>query len=110
MHEDFNKEEWQRDLEEAREEATDYFLNQFNWRGTPEPEGFEGPKWFPIREEWRVPARLDREATGTGDRVQLQTSVGDLRNFDVYGTFIFDVDGQEGRLTAYRMVPEPPGF
>lgn len=110
MYNAFNKEEWQRELEETREETTDYFLNQFNWRGSPIPEGFEGPKWFSVSEEWRKPARLDREAPGTGGRVQLQTSIGDMRDFDVYGTFIFDLDGEEGRLTAYRMVPEPPGF
>jgi uncharacterized protein len=110
MSDDFDKEQWRRELEDTREEATDYFLNQFNWRGAPEPEGFEGPKWFPIDACWRVPARLDRDAPGTGARVQLQTSIGDMRDFDVYGTFVFDVDGQEGRLTAYRMVPEPLGF
>ena len=110
MNEEFNKEAWQRELEEAREEATDYFLNQFNWRGATVPEGFEGPRWYPLNERWRVHARLDRDTPGTGGRVQLQTSIGDLRDFDVYGTFVFYAQGQEGRLTAYRMVPEPPGF
>jgi uncharacterized protein (DUF1684 family) len=110
MNVDFNSEEWQRELEDAREEATDYFLNQFSWRGTPEPEGFGGPKWFAIDEKWRVPARLDREAPGTGSRVKLQTSVGSERDFDIYGTFVFEIEGQEGRLTAYRMVPEPLGY
>ena len=110
MDADIDREAWRRELEEAREEATDYFLNQFNWRGTPVPEGFEGPKWFPVSDQWRVNARLDRDAPGTGGRVQLQTSIGDLRDFEVYGTLVFDMDGQEGRLTAYRMVLEPPGF
>ncbi len=110
MDDPFNQVAWQIELEESREEATDYFLNQFNWRGLAVHEGFEGPRWFPINEKWRIPARLDRDAPGTGAHVQLQTSIGDLRDFHVYGTLIFEVDGQEGRLTAYRMVPEPPGF
>src|SRR2546421_1597758 len=102
---DFDKENWLRALEEARTEAADYYLNEFDWRGSPVPEGFEGPRYYPPNERWRVPARLDREAPGTGMRVQLQTSIGDLRDFDVYGTFVFVVDGEEQRLTAYSMVP-----
>lgn len=110
MDPEFNTQAWQHELEEARAEATDYFMNEFNWRGAHQPEGFEGPRWFAVSEAWRVPARLDIDAPGTGARVQLQTSIGDLRDFDVHGTFIFEVGGQGGRLTAYRMVPEPVGF
>jgi uncharacterized protein (DUF1684 family) len=36
--------------------------------------------------------------------------VGDLREFEVYGTFVFQAAGQEQRLTAYRAVPPHPGF
>lgn len=102
--------EWKSRIEEARSEATDYFINQFNWRGSRRPDDFSGPKWYPISEEWRIEAKLDREAPGTGARVQLETSIGDLRDFENYGTFVFEVNGQEARLTAYRMVPEPEGF
>jgi hypothetical protein len=108
MDNNFNKEEWQEELEEEREETTDYFLNEFNWRGATAPESFEGPKYFPPDERWRVQARLDREAPGTGQHVELQTSVGDLRHMSVYGTFVFSVDGEEQRLTAYQPVPVHP--
>jgi uncharacterized protein (DUF1684 family) len=104
----FDSAAWRAELETDREETRDYFLTQFNWRGSPVPEGFEGPRYFPVSEEWRKEAKLDRDAPGTGRRVQLQTSVGDVRDFDVYGTFVFEHDGQEQRLTAYRMVPEHP--
>jgi uncharacterized protein len=104
----FNSAAWRAELEADREDAREYFLTQFNWRGSPVPEGFEGPRFFPISEEWRKEAKLDRDAPGTGMRVQLQTSVGDVRDFDVYGTFVFEHDGKEQRLTAYRMVPEHP--
>ncbi len=110
MSEEFNKEAWQAELDEARADATDYFLNQFNWRGAHKPHDFSGPKWYPISADWIIPAKLDRDAPGTGSRVQLETSIGDLRDFEVYGTFVFEVNGEDARLTAYRMVPEPTDF
>lgn len=108
MDDTFDKEAWQAELEEERASTTDYFLNQFSWRGAHIPEDFTGPRYYPPDDRWRVPAHLDREAPGTGQRVQLQTSVGDLRDMDVYGTFVFTIDGDEQRLTAYRSVPVHP--
>src|SRR5437763_14635052 len=108
MKVNFDTEQWQSEIEQEREDTRDYFITQFNWRGAPQPDGFDGPTWYPADEKWRVEARLDREAPGTGMRVQLPTSIGDLRDFDVYGTFVFEVGGVEQRLTAYRMVPEHP--
>jgi uncharacterized protein (DUF1684 family) len=108
MDDSFDKVAWLRDLEEAREETIDYFLNQFSWRGTPMPEGFEGPKYYPPDERWRVEARLDRDAPGTGTHLELPTSIGDLREFEVYGDLVFTVDGEEHRLTAFRSVPPQP--
>lgn len=110
MQDTFDEATWRANLESAREGAADYYLNIFNWRGTPAPEGFQGPRYFPPDPKWRVEATLDREAPGTGLRVQLPTSIGDLRDFDVYGTFRFTVDEQEHQLTAYRMVPEHPDY
>ena len=106
---DFNRGEWLQALKAEREEVADYYLNQFSWRGTRMPEGFTGPLYYPLDERWRLPARLDRDAPGTGMRTQLPTSVGDLRDFDVYGVFVFQVDGQEQRLTAYSAVPAGTG-
>lgn len=106
MNKDFNKEEWQSGVEEARADATDYFVNQFSFRGGHRPKDFAGPKWYPISDEWLILAHLDRDAPGTGAHVQLETSIGDLRDFSVYGTFAFEVNGQEAHLTAYRTFPE----
>jgi len=106
----FDRDAWQAELESNREETRDYYLTQFNWRGAQRPEGFDGPRYFPASEEWRKSARLDREAPGTGMRIQLQTSIGDLRDFDVYGTFVFEHNGEQQRLTAYKMVPESPDY
>jgi uncharacterized protein (DUF1684 family) len=110
MQDTFDEAAWRANLEAARAGAADYYLNIFNWRGAPMPEDFQGPQFFPPDPKWRVEATLDRDAPGTGLRVQLPTSIGDLRDFDVYGTFRFAVDGVEHRLTAYRMVPEHPDY
>jgi uncharacterized protein (DUF1684 family) len=105
---DFDRESWLQELEETREEARDYYLNEFNWRGASEPDGFEGPRYYPPDERWLIEARLDRNAPGTGKRVQLQTSTGDVRDFDIHGTLLFEVEGKEQRLTAFTMVPQHP--
>lgn len=110
LNSSFNSETWLQSLVEEREEAADYYLNQFSWRGAPVPEDFNGPRYYPPAEGWRLPAHLDREAPGTGMRVQLLTSVGDLRDFDIYGTFVFTVGGVEQRLVAYRQVPPSPDY
>ena len=110
MDADFDRKAWATELEQGRDEARDYFMNVFSWRGTQMPEGFEGPRYFPLSEEWRVRARLDRKAPGAGQHVHLLTSTGDEREFQVYGRLVFEHDGRELHLTAYQMVPEPPGF
>lgn len=106
MADNFDRQEWLTAVENDRRETADYYLSHFDWRGFAAPQDFEGPKYFPPDESWRVQAYLDRNAPDTGRRVQLDTSVGDLRDFDVYGTFVFEKDGQEQRLTAYRSTPQ----
>src|SRR6476660_5447897 len=110
MEANFNQAAWRREIEESREEATEYFMHHINWRGVLRPHDFTGPKWYPISEEWRVPAKLDRDAPSAGNHVQMQTSIGDLRDFDVYGVFTFSINGLSQELTAYRMVPENPHY
>jgi uncharacterized protein len=110
MESTFDVAKWEQTLSESREMSRDYFLNEFNWRGSPVPDEFDGPRYYPLDPRWRVEAKLDRSAPGTGQHVQLDTSVGDLRDFEVYGQLVFSVDGQEHRLTAYRSVPEDPVY
>src|SRR5512140_3880578 len=110
MQTNFDKQEWEQEILQGRAEARDYFLNEFSWRGASRPQGFDGPRYYPPDEKWRVQARLDRGVPTAGTHVHLQTSVGDLREFEVYGPLVFDVDGQEHRLTAYRAVPPHPDY
>jgi uncharacterized protein (DUF1684 family) len=88
-------------LKELREAATHYYEHQFDWRGHGPPEGFDGPRWFDPDERWRLEARLDRDAPGAGDHVQLATSTGKLRDMENAGQLVFEVNGQEQRLSAF---------
>jgi uncharacterized protein (DUF1684 family) len=88
-------------LNELRAAATHYYEHQFDWRGHGPPEGFDGPRWFPPNEDWRVAARLDRDAPHTGEHVELATSTGKLRDMENAGQLVFEVGGQEHRLTAF---------
>src|SRR5215216_571308 len=108
MVEQLDEAAWRSAMIQLREQTADYYLNEFNWRGAAVPEDFNGPRYYLPDPRWSVPARLDRESPGTGMRVQLLTSVGELRDFDVAGTFVFSVDGHEQHLLAYRMLPTHP--
>ncbi|MBF6612375.1 MAG: DUF1684 domain-containing protein [Chloroflexi bacterium] len=110
MGTNFDKESWLAEIEQSRVEAADYLLSDFDWRSAKMPSGFKGPIYYPPNERWRVSARLDKEAAGTVMHVQLQTSIGDLRDFHVEGTFVFSLDGEKQQLTAYRMIPAHADF
>ena len=84
-----------------REDATHFYLDHFDWRGHQPPDGFAGPRYFDPTEDWRLLARLDREAEGAGDPVTLATSTGLLRQMVQAGDLVFTVDGADLRLTAY---------
>lgn len=100
-HEHEGAYDWAEELEAYRHEATHFYQHGFDWRGHQAPADFNGPKWFPPDEGWRVQARLDREAPGTGERVTLTTSTGLQREMAIAGQLVFKVDGADQRLTAY---------
>jgi uncharacterized protein len=93
-------------LAEMRKDAAHYYADHFDWRGHEPPAGWDGPKYFPPAENWRLDAWLDTAAPGTGDAVTLPTSTGKMRNMTIAGQLVFEVDGQEQRLTAYAPVGE----
>ncbi len=106
MAETFDETAWLQLIAAQRDEARIYYMHDFNWRGSPLPAGFGGPRYYPPARAWRVEAKLDREAPGTGARVELLTSIGDIRPFDLYGTFLFTIGSAPYRLSAYKMVPD----
>jgi uncharacterized protein len=93
--------DWRAALEAARHHEKHYYEHQFDWRGHVPPPGFDGPRFFPIAEAWRVMARLDTAVPGAGDGVTLPTSTGKLREMTIAGQLVFDVEGVEQRLTMF---------
>jgi uncharacterized protein (DUF1684 family) len=60
---------------------------------------FDGLNYFPENENLRLEVEVD--TFETPERVQMQTSTGDLQTYLRYGRFKFSVKGQEAELTIY---------
>ncbi len=84
-----------------REGAKHYYDHQFDWKGQGPPPGFEGPRYFPPDESWRLLARLDRDVPGSGQPVTLATSTGLLREMQVAGDLVFSAGDGERRLRSF---------
>ena len=61
--------DWKSELEAMREDARHFYLDHFDWKGHGPPPGFDGPRYYPPAEEWRLVAQLDRSVQGAGDQV-----------------------------------------
>mgnify|MGYP000282920708 CR=1 FL=1 len=94
--------DWATELAMLRESARHFYAHQFDWRGHGRPEGFDGPKFYAADEAWRKEAHLDATVPGSGDPVQLATSTGQVRDMTIAGDLVFDHDGAEQRLQAFR--------
>ena len=101
-HEHEHTFDWEAELLGMRQGAAHYYEHQFDWRGHAPPEDFDGPRYFPPATEWRLEARLDSSAPGTGEHVEIATSTGKLRDMVVAGQLVFEADGGEHRLTAFH--------
>jgi hypothetical protein len=67
---------------------------------TPEQRrGFDGLKYFP--EDPGLRFELAVEAFPEKEKVQMQTSSGDIQIYTRYGKFHFEVEGQPAELTVY---------
>jgi uncharacterized protein (DUF1684 family) len=67
---------------------------------TPEQkQNFDGLKYFSPDESLRFELMI--EPFEEQDRITMQTSTGDLREFVRYGKISFEVDGDEAALTLY---------
>src|SRR5688572_12050090 len=99
-HEHAHTFDWQAELEAMRDEATHFYRDHFDWRGHGPPPGFAGPRFYPPDGDWRLAARLDRDAEGAGRKVTLATSTGQLREMQQVGDLVFEVESAEFRLTA----------
>jgi uncharacterized protein len=100
-HEHEHRHDWRADLLGLRDAASHYYRHQFDFHGQPPPEGWTGPRYYAPSADWRLAARLDRDAPGVGQAVQLATSTGQLREMAIAGQLVFESGGEEHRLTAY---------
>src|SRR5262245_30438725 len=100
-HEHVHTFDWGAELEMMRQDAAHYYDHQFDWRGHQPPPGYKGPQWFAPAPDYRLLARVDRDAQGAGDNVQLATSTGLVRDMVQVGDLVFESGGSEHRLTAF---------
>jgi uncharacterized protein len=100
-HEHVHTFDWRGELEAMRQAAKHYYEHQFDWKGQGPPPGFDGPRFYAASTDWRLLAKLDRNAPGAGDHVTLATSTGKLREMVVAGDLVFDAGGSAQRLTSF---------
>ena len=67
--------------------------------------GFKGLDYFPENPALRLEVTI--EEFPSHEKIEMQTSTGDIQVYERFGQFHFDVDGQDARLTIYR---GPHGF
>jgi uncharacterized protein (DUF1684 family) len=68
---------------------------------SPLRNDFAGLRWYPVREEWRIPARFVAYPTPT--KLTMDTIVGQTEVEESPGYVSFEREGQEYRLQAARL-------
>ena len=87
-------------LDEFRVEKDAFFKSQPQSPLTGEQrQAFTGLSYFPENPELRLEVAV--EPIDPPERIEMQTSTGDVREYQRYGRFTFQVDGQEAALTVY---------
>ncbi len=94
------------ELDEFRAEKDNFFANDFQSPLTPaQKRDFHGLKYFPENPELRL--ELKAEEFPTKERVEMQTSTGDVQVYHKHARLRFEVDGSPAELTVYE---GPNGF
>ena len=89
------------DLEAFRAEKDDLFRHSPDSPLTHQQRsGFGGLRYFPESAALRL--TVDVEVFPDPERIRMQTSTGDVRDYERFGRFRFEVDGQPAALTIYR--------
>jgi len=89
------------DLEAFRREKDDFFRTDPDSPLTPDQqEGFTGLRYFPEAPALRLVVDVERFAEPQA--IRMQTSTGDVQDYQRFGRFRFIADGQEATLTIYR--------
>jgi uncharacterized protein (DUF1684 family) len=88
-------------LQRFRERKDEFFRYDHHSPLTPQQrEEFEGLKYFPENPD--LDLVVDVAEFPDKKTVRIQTTTGDVQNYERYGHFHFQVDGEEGELTLYR--------
>jgi uncharacterized protein (DUF1684 family) len=89
------------DLDAFRRAKDDFFLHDSSSPLTPDQRrSFTGLRYFPENQALRLETGTARFAEP--EIVRMQTSTGDVRDYERFARFRFEVDGQAAELTIYR--------
>jgi uncharacterized protein len=87
-------------LEEFRAEKDVFFAKEQQSPLTPEQKReFHGLNYFPENPELSLEVKVEKFSEK--EKIQMQTSTGDIQTYTRYGRFKFGVDGKEVELTIY---------
>lgn len=88
------------ELDNFREHKDEFFRSGQQSPLTPEQKvDFKGLKYYP--ENLDLDLEVDVETFPEPDEIHIQTNTGDVRRYERYGRFKFEVDGEEAELTIY---------
>lgn len=94
------------ELETYRAQKDDFFKSDYQSPlTTAQKQSFTGLHYFPENPDLRL--ELAVEPVAKPERVEMQTSTGDVQVYHRHGRIRFEVDGQEAELTIYE---GPNGF
>ena len=89
------------DLDAFRQAKDDFFGRSPDSPLTPEQRrAFTGLRYFPADPGLRFEVEVERFADG--EIIRMQTSTGDIQEYERFGRFTFTVDDQRASLTIYR--------
>jgi uncharacterized protein (DUF1684 family) len=89
------------DLQAFRTEKDDFFRDHPQSPLTAEQRrGFRGLGYFPERGDLRLEVRA--EELNPKERIEMQTSTGDVQVYHRHSRFHFQVDGEPAELTIYE--------
>ena len=89
------------DLEQYRMEKDDFFRYDPHSPLTDEQkETFSGLRYFPENPEMEL--RIQIEEFAEKEILTMQTTTGDFQEYERFGSFSFEVEGHQAKLTLYH--------
>lgn len=88
------------DLQTFRKNKDDFFLHGPHSPLTPEQmASFRGLSYFPENESLNLLVEIERFPEQ--ENVEIQTNTGEVQEYERFGSFSFEVDGEAASLTVY---------